>query len=104
MPTEELETNFDAILKDIESCRGRATGDFITRCFVLSPPSTERFVVDTCTYVGKKQEDSSSSSDDDESDDDRDSEEQDDNSMLIEALNNKYLKSIKPIDQRKKSL
>jgi large subunit ribosomal protein L1 len=72
MPTEELETNFAAILRDIETCRGRATGTFITRCFVLSPPSPEIFVVEASTYVGKKEEESSSSSSsDDESDDER---------------------------------
>lgn len=72
MPSEELEANFSAILKDIESCRARPTGVFVTRCYVLSPPSTENFVVNTEPYLGKMVEDSSSSSSssDDESDDD----------------------------------
>jgi len=85
MPTEELERNFAAILRDIETCRGRATGAFITRCFVLSPPSPESFVVDASTYVGKKEEESSSSSSsDDESDDERE-EEQDEKKKRVAA-------------------
>lgn len=72
MPIEELEANFSTILKDIETCRGRRTGAFITRCYVLSPPSPEYFIVNADTYVGKTAEDtSSSSSSDDESDDEQ---------------------------------
>nr|CAG4637870.1 EOG090X089S [Chydorus sphaericus] len=78
MPTQELEANFDTILKDVETCRGRTTGAFITRCFVLSPPSPERFVVKAETYVGSKEEDSSSSSSDDEDSDAEDGKEKDD--------------------------
>ena len=78
MPAEELEANFSVILKDIETCRGRATGEFITRTYVLSPPSPEYFVVDTEPFVGKKADDSSSSSSssDDESDDENEKEEE----------------------------
>jgi len=54
METSELEGNFAAILKDVETCRGRSSGAFITRCFVISPPSRERFVVNPDHYVGKK--------------------------------------------------
>nr|SVE75201.1 EOG090X089S [Daphnia dolichocephala] len=69
MPIEELEANFSTILKDIETCRTRTSGAFITRCYVLSPPSPEYFVVKTEPYVNKKADDtSSSSSSDDESD------------------------------------
>nr|SVE77077.1 EOG090X089S [Daphnia lumholtzi]SVE78935.1 EOG090X089S [Daphnia lumholtzi] len=69
MPMEELEANFSAILKDIESCRPRTSRSFITRCYVLSPPSPEYFVVKTEAYIKNKAEDtSSSSSSDDESD------------------------------------
>lgn len=84
MPLEELEANFSAILKDIESCRARATGAFITRCFVLSPPSPESFVVHTEPYVGKVADDSSSSSssDDESDDDDDDRKDQEDNRSL----------------------
>nr|SVE85571.1 EOG090X089S [Daphnia pulicaria] len=74
MPTEELEANFSAILKDIESCRAKPFGAFITRCYVLSPPSPERFVVTTEPYVKSKkaaESSSSSSSDDDDSDDEK---------------------------------
>lgn len=75
MPTEELEANFSAILKDIETCRGRPSGAFITRCYVLSPPSPERFVVNTDPYVKNKKADesssSSSSSEDEDSDDEK---------------------------------
>lgn len=78
MPTQELEANFDTILKDVETCRGRTTGAFITRCFILSPPSPERFVVKAETYVGSKEEDSSSSSSDDEDSDAEDGKEKDD--------------------------
>lgn len=78
MAMEELEANFSVILKDIETCRGRASGAFITRCYVLSPPSPEYFVVKTETYVGKKADDSSSSSSsDDESDDESGNAEED---------------------------
>nr|CAG4646360.1 EOG090X089S [Macrothrix elegans] len=71
MPTEELEANFATILKDIETCRGRPTGAFITRCYVVSPPSPESFVVNTDKILGRQVDDSSdsSSSSDDESDD-----------------------------------
>nr|SVE73632.1 EOG090X089S [Daphnia atkinsoni] len=68
MPVDELEANYSAILKDIETCRARKSGAFITRCYVLSPPSPEYFVVKTDAYVKKKVEDTSSSSSDDESD------------------------------------
>ncbi len=74
MPTEELEANFSAILKDIESCRAKPFGAFITRCYVLSPPSPERFVVNTEPYVKSKkaaESSSSSSSEDDNSDDEK---------------------------------
>lgn len=72
MPNEELEANFATILKDIETCRGRPTGAFITRCYVVSPPSPESFVVSTATYLGRQEDSSSSSSSsDDESDDER---------------------------------
>nr|CAG4648010.1 EOG090X089S [Moina brachiata]SVE93083.1 EOG090X089S [Moina brachiata] len=71
MPSEQLEANFAAILKDVESCRGKPSGDFITRVYVVSPPSPEKFVVSPDTYIGKKIADSSSSSSSsDESDDD----------------------------------
>lgn len=84
MSMEELEANFSAILKDIESCRGRASGEFITRTFVISPPSTESFVVKTETYVGKKADDSSSSSSsDDESDDEADKDEDQENRSRV---------------------
>nr|CAG4643300.1 EOG090X089S [Ilyocryptus agilis] len=70
MTTEELEANFATILKDIETCRGRVAGNFITRCFVVAPPSPEYFVVDSEPFVGRKEESSSaSSSSDSESDD-----------------------------------
>nr|CAG4649443.1 EOG090X089S [Scapholeberis mucronata]SVE93694.1 EOG090X089S [Scapholeberis mucronata] len=84
MPLEELEANFSAILKDIESCRARPTGAFITRCYVLSPPSPESFVVHTEPYVGKVADDSSSSSssDDESDDDDDDRKDQEDNRSL----------------------
>nr|CAG4647161.1 EOG090X089S [Megafenestra aurita]SVE92466.1 EOG090X089S [Megafenestra aurita] len=84
MSMEELEANFSAILKDIESCRGRTSGEFITRTFVISPPSTESFVVKTETYVGKKADDSSSSSSsDDESDDEADKDEDQENRSRV---------------------
>lgn len=71
MPSEQLEANFAAILKDVESCRGKPSGDFITRVYVVSPPSPEKFVVSPNTYIGKKIADSSSSSSSsDDSDDD----------------------------------
>ena len=65
-----MQANFDAVLKDLESCRGRPSGAFITRCFLVSPPSPERLVVDLEPFLGKHVEDSSSSSSssDDESD------------------------------------
>ena len=74
MPTEELEANFSSILKDIETCRGKPSGAFITRCYVLSPPSPETFVVNTDTYVKNKkaaESSSSSSSEDEDSDDEK---------------------------------
>nr|CAG4641801.1 EOG090X089S [Eurycercus lamellatus] len=74
MPVEELEANYDAILKDIETCRGRSAGAFITRCLIQSRPNTESFLVDPEPYVGKKDDSSSSSSSDDESDDDEEGE------------------------------
>nr|SVE74259.1 EOG090X089S [Daphnia barbata] len=74
MPMEELEANFATILKDIETCRARTSGAFITRCYVLSPPSPEFFVVKTDPYVNRKADDSSSSS---SSDDENDNEDED---------------------------
>ncbi|XP_057377167.1 large ribosomal subunit protein uL1m-like [Daphnia carinata] len=80
MPMEELEANFSTILKDIESCRARTSGSFITRCYVLSPPSPEYFVVKTEAYIKKKAEDtSSSSSSDDDSDNEKADEEEEQN-------------------------
>lgn len=83
MTTQELEANFDAVLKDIESCRGRPTGAFITRCFVLSPPSPERFVVNTEPYIGKHEEESSSSSSDSESDTEEEEEEKNEKKKAV---------------------
>nr|CAG4634870.1 EOG090X089S [Alona affinis] len=78
MPTEELEANFDSVLKDLESCRGRPVGAFITRCFIVSPPSPERLVVNLEPFLGKQEDSSSSSSDDEDSDDDEADQEGDD--------------------------
>ena len=83
MPTEELEANFSAILKDIESCRAKPTGAFITRCYVLSPPSPERFVVSTDPYVKiKKAAESSSSSSSEDEDSDTEKEEGDSRNQI----------------------
>jgi len=52
MSTAELEANFSAILKDIESCRGRSSGNFIVHCYVTAPPSKEKFLTQHQKYVG----------------------------------------------------
>nr|CAG4642604.1 EOG090X089S [Evadne anonyx] len=78
MGTSELEDNFAAILKDVETCRARSSGAFITRCFVVAPPSRERFVVDPDSYIGKKPAPSSTQIPDDEDNDDEEQPEEDD--------------------------
>ncbi len=55
MPTEELEANFSTLVKDVESCRLRFSGTFITHCWVLASPSREKFLIKHETYVGVSQ-------------------------------------------------
>jgi len=81
MQTSELEENFAAILKDVETCRGRSSGAFITRCFVVSPPSRERFVVNPDQYVGKKPAPSKTQNTDPEENDDEEQPEEDNENM-----------------------
>lgn len=78
MGTRELEENYVAILKDVETCRGRSSGAFITRCFVVSPPSRERFVVDPDHYIGKKPAPSLTQNPDYEEDNNEEQSEEDD--------------------------
>nr|CAG4650257.1 EOG090X089S [Sida crystallina] len=51
MSMEELEANFKAILKDIDSCRGRVSSPFIVHCYILCPPSKEKFLITHQSYL-----------------------------------------------------
>ncbi|EEZ97527.1 mitochondrial ribosomal protein L1 [Tribolium castaneum] len=51
MDVEHLEGNFGALVKDVYSMRPKRQGDFISRCLLVSPPSSEKFKVEYRGYV-----------------------------------------------------
>ncbi|CAH2085194.1 unnamed protein product [Euphydryas editha] len=51
METKQIAENVDALLKDIQSIRPKRDGLFITRCFLLSPPSPEKLKIDPFRHV-----------------------------------------------------
>ncbi|XP_023939603.2 50S ribosomal protein L1 [Bicyclus anynana] len=53
MDAKHIAENIDALLKDIQSVRPKRDGPFITRCFIVSPPSTEKLKIDPFVHVDK---------------------------------------------------
>lgn len=53
METKQIVENIDALLKDIQSIRPKRDGLFITRCFLVSPPSSERLKIDPFIHVDR---------------------------------------------------
>ncbi|CAH2040850.1 unnamed protein product, partial [Iphiclides podalirius] len=51
MDAKQVSENVDALLKDIQSARPKRDGLFITRCLIVSPPSTERLKIDPFVHV-----------------------------------------------------
>ncbi|XP_045496563.1 50S ribosomal protein L1 [Colias croceus] len=45
--------NIDKLLKDIQSSRPKRDGLFITRCIIVSPPSTENLKIDPFVHVDR---------------------------------------------------
>lgn len=45
--------NLEALLKDLQSARPKRDGLFITRCLIVSPPSSEKLKIDPFVYVDK---------------------------------------------------
>ncbi|XP_065575055.1 large ribosomal subunit protein uL1m-like [Artemia franciscana] len=50
-PIEHLEGNLAAIIKDINSVKGRRSADVVTRCLLWTGSSKEKFVVNHQSYV-----------------------------------------------------
>lgn len=54
MEPKLLEENFAALIKDVHDARPKRPGSFITRCLLVSPPSSEKLKVDHTLYIGVK--------------------------------------------------
>ncbi|CAG9772237.1 unnamed protein product [Ceutorhynchus assimilis] len=54
MNEKHLEENFAALLEDVITQKPKRAGDFITRCYLSSPPSREKFKVDFAQYISNK--------------------------------------------------
>ncbi|XP_068622620.1 large ribosomal subunit protein uL1 [Battus philenor] len=53
MDVKHVAENIDFLLKDIQSARPKRDGLFITRCVIVSPPSTERLKIDPFVHVDR---------------------------------------------------
>ncbi|XP_013164080.1 PREDICTED: 50S ribosomal protein L1 [Papilio xuthus] len=53
MEAKQVAENIDALLKDVQSARPKRDGLFITRCFIVSPPSTEVLKIDPFVHVDR---------------------------------------------------
>ncbi|XP_032516064.2 large ribosomal subunit protein uL1 [Danaus plexippus] len=53
MDAQHIVENVDALLKDIQSARPKREGLFITRCFITSPPSSEKLKIDPFVHVDR---------------------------------------------------
>ncbi|XP_037975532.2 50S ribosomal protein L1 [Plutella xylostella] len=51
MEAKDVAENIGALLKDIQSSRPKRDGLYITRCYILSPPSSELLKIDPFVYV-----------------------------------------------------
>ncbi|XP_045767742.1 50S ribosomal protein L1-like [Maniola jurtina] len=51
MDTKQVAENIDTLLKDIQSVRPKRDGLFITRCLIVSPPSSEKLKIDPFVHV-----------------------------------------------------
>ncbi|GBP14578.1 Probable RNA-directed DNA polymerase from transposon BS [Eumeta japonica] len=56
METKHIAENLETLLKDINSVRPKREGLFVTRCYLLSPPSNEKFKIDPFAYIKKEYE------------------------------------------------
>lgn len=56
MDPKHLEENLVSFLKDVDSCRPRRAGKFITRVLLKSPPSPELLKIDPFIYVPEGKE------------------------------------------------
>ncbi|XP_050349660.1 50S ribosomal protein L1 [Nymphalis io] len=54
METKQITENIDALLKDIQSIRPKRDGLFITRCYLISPPSPEKLKIDPFVHVDRE--------------------------------------------------
>lgn len=72
MDTSNLEENFSALLKDVNSVRPNREGPFITKCVLVTLPSPERLKVDYKQYIDEvnieKEKDEEHEDDDDDDD------------------------------------
>ncbi|XP_044729005.1 50S ribosomal protein L1 [Chrysoperla carnea] len=61
METIQLEENLIALLKDVDSAKPRRNNPFITRCYLLSPPSREKFIINLEQYIDSSENTNKSS-------------------------------------------
>ncbi|XP_041989016.1 50S ribosomal protein L1 [Aricia agestis] len=54
MDVKQIVENIEALLKDIQGSRPKRDGLFITRCFIVSPPSSEKLKIDPFVYVDRE--------------------------------------------------
>ncbi|CAG5033679.1 unnamed protein product [Parnassius apollo] len=54
MDAKQIAENIDVLLKDIQSARPKREGLFITRCLIISPPSTEKLKIDPFVHVDRE--------------------------------------------------
>lgn len=64
MDPKHLEENFASLIKDVNSARPKRSGTFITRCLLLSPPSSEKLKVDHNLYLEEKKQTDTDEDDD----------------------------------------
>ncbi|KAM3959938.1 mitochondrial ribosomal protein L1 [Aphomia sociella] len=53
MDVKLVAENIEAFLKDIQSARPKRDGLFVTRCFIVSPPSVEKLKIDPFVYIDR---------------------------------------------------
>ncbi|CAH2241337.1 jg15537 [Pararge aegeria aegeria] len=53
MEAKQVAENIDSLLKDIQSVRPKRDGLFITRCLIVSPPSSEKLKIDPFVHVDR---------------------------------------------------
>ncbi|CAH0723508.1 unnamed protein product, partial [Brenthis ino] len=53
MDAKQVAENIDTLLKDIQAVRPKRDGLFITRCLIVSPPSSEKLKIDPFVHVDR---------------------------------------------------